>query len=269
MRRICELSHRGDYRGPAGSGGAEWRDERFTIQAGERRSWEVGPYAAQGFVSGSNGFPGFPDYTAGTWTRANVALYGDVEFREPADRWTVGGALRVERFDVFGTTTNGKVSARYQLGDAVSVRGGVSTGFRAPTPGQQNTFNVQSTINPETLDLVDSATVPSTFRAAQFRGGRPLDPETSINTTAGLVLDTGPFTLTADYFHIDVSNRLALSQNFTLAADERALLLSEGITSARTLAFFRFFINDFSTRTRAPSRSTAWTSSPTRSACSV
>ena len=230
--------------------GAEWRDERFTIREGEPLSWQVGPFASQGFVSGSNGFPGFPDYTAGTWTRANVAVYGDVELRDPDDRWTVGGALRVERFDVFGATANGKLSARYALGDAVSVRGGVSTGFRAPTPGQQNTFNVQSTINPRTLDLVDSATVPSTFRAAQLRGGRPLDPETSTNATAGLVVDTGPFTLTADYFHVDVDDRLALSQNFTLGAAERAQLLSEGITSARTLAFFRFFINDFSTRTR-------------------
>ena len=232
------------------AGGAEWRDERFTIESGGRPSWEVGPYAAQGFVSGSNGFPGFPDYTAGTWTRANVAVYGDVELREPGDRWTVGGALRLEHFDVFGATTNGKVSARYALGDQVSIRGGVSTGFRAPTPGQQNTFNVQSTINPETLDLVDSATVPSTYLAAQLRGGRPLEPETSTNATAGLVVDTGPFTLTADYFHIDVDDRLALSQFFTLAVDERALLLSEGITSARTLSSFRFFINDFSTRTR-------------------
>ena len=181
-----------------------------------------------------------------------------MELGNPDDRWTVGGALRVERFDVFGATANGKLSARYALGDVVSVRGGVSTGFRAPTPGQQNTFNVQSTINPKTLDLVDSATVPSTFRAAQLRGGRPLDPETSTNATAGLVVDTGPFTLTADYFQVDVSNRLALSQNFTLAADERALLLSEGITSARTLAFFRFFINDFSTRTRGLDVVSTW-----------
>ena len=241
------------------AGGAEWRDERFTIRAGERPSWEVGPFAAQGFVSGSNGFAGFPDYTAGTWTRANVALYGDVELGGPDDRWTVGGALRVERFDVFGATANGKLSARYGLSDAVSVRGGVSTGFRAPTPGQQNTFNVQSTINPKTLDLVDSATVPSTYRAAELRGGRPLDPETSTNATAGLVVDTGAFTLTADYFHVDVANRLALSQNFTLGADERALLLSEGITSARTLAFFRFFINDFSTRTRGLDVVSTWT----------
>ena len=56
--------------------------------------------------------------------------------------------------------------------------------------------------------------------------------------------------MTADYFRVDVSNRLALSQTFTLTTDERALLLSEGITSAGTLAFFRFFINDFSSRTQ-------------------
>ena len=162
----------------------------------------------------------------------------------------VGGAVRFEHFDIFGATTNGKLSVRYGLGDAVSVRGGVSTGFRAPTPGQQNTLNVQTTIDPETLELVDSANVPSTFRAAELRGGQPLQPETSFNSTVGLVVDTGPFTLTADYFRVDVSNRLALSQTFTLTTDERALLLSEGITSAGTLAFFRFFINDFSSRTQ-------------------
>ena len=228
--------------------GTEWRNERFEIGAGGRPSWEVGPYAAQGFVSGSNGFPGFPDYTAGAWNRSNLALYGDLELRDPGDRWTVGGALRFEHFDLFGSTTNGKLSARFGLTDAVSVRGGVSTGFRAPTPGQQNTLNVQTTIDPETLQLVDSANVPSTFLAAELKGGKPLEPETSLNTTAGLVIDTGPFTLTADYFRVDLSNRLALSQTFTLTEDERALLISEGIASAGTLAFFRFFINDFSSR---------------------
>ncbi|MCE2542881.1 MAG: TonB-dependent receptor [Acidobacteria bacterium] len=90
--------------------------------------------------------------------------------------------------------------------------------------------------------------MPSTFLAAQLKGGQPLEPETSANTTAGLVVDTGPFTLTADYFRVDVENRLALSQTFTLNDDERELLLSEGITSARTLQFFRLFVNDFSSR---------------------
>ena len=239
--------------------GAEWRNESFETGAGGRPSWEVGPFAAQGFIPASNGFPGFPDYTAGTWTRNNVAAYGDLELRGLDDRWSAGGAVRVEHFDVFGNTTNGKLSFRYGLGDAVSVRGGVSTGFRAPTPGQQNALNVQTTIDPATLELVDSATVPSTFRTAGLRGGKPLEPEKSFNTTAGLVVDTGPFTLTADYFRVDIDDRLSLSHILTLTPEERTLLLSEGITSAGNLSFFRFFINDFSTRTQGIDVVSTWT----------
>ena len=120
--------------------GTEWRREQFTIGAGDDASWQIGPYAAQGFSSGSNGFNGYrADTTAGTWDRSNVALYGDLEFDDPGPdgRWTVGTALRFENFSDFGTTTNGKLSARIGVTDAFSLRGGVSTGFRAPTPGQQ------------------------------------------------------------------------------------------------------------------------------------
>ncbi len=238
--------------------GVEWRDESFTVGAGGRPSWEVGPYAAQGFIPASNGFPGFPDYTAGTWSRANVAVYGDLELHGEDDRWSLGGALRVEDYDVFGNTTNGKLSFRRALSDTVSLRGGASTGFRAPTPGQQNALNVQTTIDPVTLELVDSATVPSTFVAAVPRGGKPLEPEESVHTTAGLVIDTGPFTLTADYFNVDISDRLSLSQVLTLTGEERELLLSQGITSAGNLSFFRFFINDFSTRTQGIDLVSTW-----------
>ena len=56
------------------AGGAEWRNEQFTIGAGGQPSWEIGPYAAQGFSSGSNGFNGYRAPTrrrgvgaAGTW----------------------------------------------------------------------------------------------------------------------------------------------------------------------------------------------------------
>ena len=202
--------------------GTEWRDEKFTIGAGGRPSWEVGPFAPQGFVSGSNGFPGFPDYTAGDWNRSNVAVYGDLELRDRDDRWSFGGALWMEHFDLFGATTNGKLSARVALSPIVALRGGVSTGFRAPTPGQQHTLNVQTTIGPNTLQLEDLANVPSTSEAAKLRGGVPLEPETSVNTTAGMVVDNGPFTLTADYFRVDVSDRLSLSQFFPVMEEDRA-----------------------------------------------
>ena len=238
--------------------GAEWRNESFTVGAGGRPSWEVGPYAAQGFVPASNGFPGFADYTAGNWSRSNVAAYGDVELHDRDDRWSVGGALRVEHFDLFGATTNGKLSARIGLSGVVSLRGGVSTGFRAPTPGQQNTINVQTFLNDQ-LELTDSGTVPSTFAAARRHGGVPLRPETSRNVTAGLVVDNGPFTLTADYFRVAIADRLALSGVISTDADDRALLLADGITAAETLTLFRFFINDFSTLTQGIDVVSTWT----------
>ena len=238
--------------------GAEWRNEGFTVGAGGRPSWEVGPYAAQGFVPASNGFPGFADYTAGTWNRSNVAFYGDVELQGRDDRWSLGGAVRVEHFDLFGATTNGKLSARIGLSDFVSLRGGVSTGFRAPTPGQQNTINVQTTLNDQ-LELTDSGTVPSTFAAAQRHGGVPLRPETSRNFTGGLVVDNGPFTLTADYFRVTIADRLALSGLIGTDAEDRALLLADGITAAESLTLFRFFINDFSTRTQGVDVVSTWT----------
>ena len=81
------------------AGGTEWRNERFEIDLGDEPSWQIGPYAAQGFSAGSNGFPGFSPIAAGAWSRGNTALYGDVEVRGLDDAWTIGGALRLEDFE--------------------------------------------------------------------------------------------------------------------------------------------------------------------------
>ena len=134
------------------AGGAEWRDERFTIGLGDEPSWQIGPYAPQGFSAGSNGFPGFSPIAAGNWSRANTALYGEVELQGRDDAWTVSGALRLEDFEDLGATTNGKLSGRYRLGGRVALRASVSSGFRAPTPGQQNAFNVSTEYDHELMD---------------------------------------------------------------------------------------------------------------------
>ena len=159
---------------------------------------------AQGFMGGSNAVFSYSPPQAGTWSRHNVAAYGDVEVTDPGGAWTLGAAVRIEDFEDFGTTTNGKVSGRVGL-----VRGSVSTGFRAPTPGQQHGIHIQSWLDPTVGDLVNNAVIPSISPVALLRGGAPLEPEKSLNTTAGVVFGGGPFTLTADYFRIDVSDRLA------------------------------------------------------------
>ena len=113
--------------------GVEWRDERFTIGLGDEPSWRIGPYAPQGFSAGSNGFPGFSPIAAGAWSRANTALYGDLEVRGRDDGWSLGGALRLEDFEDFGTTTNGKLS-RLRLAAGAALRASsASSGDGSPT----------------------------------------------------------------------------------------------------------------------------------------
>ena len=229
--------------------GTEWRREQFTIGAGDPASWEIGPYAAQGFSSGSNGFNGYrADTTAGQWDRSNIAVYGDLEFTDPAGMWNFGTALRLENFEDFGTTTNGKVSTRVALNDAFSLRAAVSTGFRAPTPGQQNAFNVTTAFIGG--QLTNQGVVPATSAVAMARGGGQLQPERSRNYSAGAVVEQGPFTLTADFFRIDIDDRVALTQEIGLTEDEIVTLLAEGIPEARNFPVFRFFVNDFSTTTQ-------------------
>ena len=229
--------------------GTEWRREQFTIGAGDPASWEIGPYAAQGFSSGSNGFNGYrADTTAGQWSRSNAAVYGDLELTDPGGMWNFGTALRLENFQDFGTTTNGKVSTRVALNDAFSLRAAVSTGFRAPTPGQQNAFNVTTAFIGG--QLTNQGVVPATSAVAMARGGGQLQPERSRNYSAGAVVDQGPFTFTADFFRIDIDDRVGLSQEISLTEDEIVVLLAEGIPEARNFPVFRFFLNDFSTTTQ-------------------
>ena len=53
--------------------GAEGRNEQYETRLGQRESWDIGPYAAQGFSVGSNGFSGYSPLAAGTWSRSSIA----------------------------------------------------------------------------------------------------------------------------------------------------------------------------------------------------
>ena len=234
--------------------GAEWRDEQFGLRAGDRAGWEIGPYAAQRFMAGSNGVFAYSPAQAGTWSRRNVAAYGDLEATGGDGAWTLGAAARVEDFEDFGTTTNGKLSGRFRF-----LRGSVSTGFRAPTPGQQNGLHIQSWFDPTVGDLVNNAVIPSISPVARLRGGLPLGPERSVNYTAGVVLDRGSFTLTADYFRIDVSDRIGITSNFVLTPAEIAEVVAGGFAAAESVRNYRFFTNAFATTSHGIDVVSTWT----------
>jgi len=229
--------------------GYEWRTEEFEITVGQQESFEIGALADQGFSAASNGFPGFSNITGGTFSRKNWAVYVDGEW-EPTEKILLAAAVRYEDFDDFGTTTNYKVAGNWRIADSFGLRGTYSTGFKAPTPGQSNAFNVSTEFDLTLQDLVNNGTVPSTSGPALLRGGKPLEPEESDNYTVGTFFNLGDLDVTIDYFHINVDDRLSLTQDFALTDEEVQDLIDEGITSAGNLANFRFFANDFDTETK-------------------
>jgi iron complex outermembrane receptor protein len=228
--------------------GAEYRVEQFEIRVGQEESFLIGNLAPQGFSAASNGFPGFSNITGGEWDRRNYGVYVDSEW-EPTDTILLGAAVRFEDFNTFGTTTNFKLAGNWRIVDNFGIRATASTGFKAPTPGQANAFNVSTEFDQVAQELVNNGTVPSTTAVAALRGGRPLTPEDSTNLTAGVFFNFGGLDVTIDYFNIEVEDRLNLSQNYTLTQQEVDDLIAAGVTSAGNLQNFRFFTNDFDTDT--------------------
>lgn len=239
--------------------GAEYRREEFSIHAGEEASWILGPL--RDLSPGANGFPGAHPATAGSWSSHNTAAYVDLDV-DLTDRFNVGIAGRYEDFSLFGSTTNGKLAGRFAFNEAFSLRGAVSTGFRAPTPGQQYLQNVSQNPNldptiPRSVDV--RAQLPSNSVAAGLYGGLALKPEESVNFSLGVVLQ--PFdgwSVTLDAYQIDIDDRIGLSTDFELTNAQRAQLVAIDVPLANELTHVRFYTNSFDTRTRGVDLVTAW-----------
>jgi len=270
--------------------GAEWRNEQFQTRIGEEASWESGPYAFQNIAGnapnfysdgvtpianlsiGAHGFAGFSPPQAGRWDRANYAIYGDLE-ADITDNFTLGLAARFEDFDDFGTTTNGKIAARWGITDAFALRGSYSTGFRAPTPGQSNVTKI-STITVDG-ELQQRGQIPPTNPISIALGSAgPLKPEDATNATIGLVWDvTDTFNFTLDVYQIELKDRITTTGTIDIltaplppnSGCNPALTLPEclqslGVPGAADLSSVNFYTNDFDTTTFGTDLVATWAS---------
>jgi iron complex outermembrane receptor protein len=266
--------------------GAEYRDEIFETIIGEVNSWEAGRFAFQSsngtnFYSdgvtrlsdlsiGAHGFAGFSPPQAGQWDRRNIAVYAEAE-ADLTDRFTGSAAVRYEDFNTFGNTTNGKLAARFAVTDAFALRASVNTGFRAPTPGQENVTKVSTIlVNGE---LSQSGQIPPTNPIAQALGGQALTPEKSVNWSGGFVWNISDnLSLTTDYFWIQMKDRIAFTGTIDITGEDPndpkyaslncpgakanpvgtlALCLQElGVPGAADLSSVSFYTNDFKTTTQ-------------------
>ena len=221
--------------------GAEWREETFEVISGEEASWKAGKYALQGFNVGSHGFAGFSPDSQGSFTRRSYGLYADVE-NQVSDELLLGGAFRYEDYSSFGDTNDFKLKGMYQVNDNVSLRASTSTGFRAPTQGQVNVVNTQTTLVQG--QLTQAQTLPG-FKL----GAGQLKPEEATNTSFGIVYNEGALSLTADFFTIELEDRVALTSNAAPTAAQVIAMGAAGIPNPELIGQVNYFTNDFDTET--------------------
>ncbi len=227
--------------------GAEWREETYTLQAGDPASIEVGPTFLE-FGFGSESFQGYPLESAGKFSGDSTAVYVDLE-ADLTEQFSAGAAVRAEDHESFGSTFDWKLSGRYEFSESFALRGTASTGFRAPTTGQVNTLNGTTAANSSGI-LIPQFIYPVADPIAQALGSQPLGPEESTSFTIGAIFQpTGNTSVTVDYYNITIDDRLTVFNVAPdgLGPDEIDLLADAGIPNPELFLGARvsYLVNGF------------------------
>ncbi|HRH56344.1 MAG TPA: TonB-dependent receptor [Chitinophagales bacterium] len=240
--------------------GTEYRLENYQIFAGEEASWKTyGPvefsrdslFDDQGNFTGfdityrpggSQGFPGFRPTDEVNENRHTVGLYTDVEL-DVTKSFLIAGAIRYEYYNDFGHTVNFKFATRYKFGEKFTLRGSVSSGFRAPSLAQiyfQSTFTdvvagniVDKVISNNKSDIVKALGIPS------------LKQEKSLNGSFGFTARPADgLSITADGYYVGIKDRIVLTGAFS--ADDPDI--GPALT-ALNVGAAQFFTNALDTKT--------------------
>lgn len=184
--------------------GSEFRTETFKIIAGDKASWDG---------EGADSFSGNRPEDSGKWNRYNLGGYFDLAYDFTQDL-LVNGTVRYENYSDFGGATVWKLSSRYKFyKDKITLRGSVSTGFRAPTLHQIYTQKSQYAFMPgegvQISGLINNISVQ-----ARVLGIPKLDAEKSTNITVGIgAKPLNDFNFTLDYYNIKMRDRIILGDN--------------------------------------------------------
>lgn len=181
--------------------GSEFRSEYFTVMEGDQASWDG---------AGADSFAGNLPENSGKWNRYNVGVYLDVAFDITKD-FLINGTVRHEEYSDFGGATVWKASTRYKfLDDKITLRGSVSTGFRAPTLHQIYTQKSQYSFVPG-QGIQVSGIVNNVSPQARKLGVSQLQPEKSTSVTVGFgAKPFKNFNITVDYYNIKIEDRVTL-----------------------------------------------------------
>lgn len=246
--------------------GVEHRWEKFQNITGEPDSYRDGGYVipADGtpfgqLYGGRSPSPGLVSFTGtspadqSSISRNNLAAYVDLS-TSITKGWFVGVAGRFEHYDdSAGDTVSGKFSTRYEIAPGFALRGGVNTGFRAPSLAQTAFSTTQNTVTVIGNNRVSTISkfLPVNSIAALALGAKPLKPEKSLNFTGGFTFERGPARLTVDAYQIRVDDRIVKTEFLGTASNGgtaiRDILIANGVANVDSA---QFFTNAIDTRTR-------------------
>jgi iron complex outermembrane receptor protein len=233
--------------------GAAFRRENYKITEGELASYIDGGSPDQDggdAPGGSQVFPGFAPADVVDADRNNVGVFADAELNV-TEKLLLNGAARYEHYSDFGGQLTGKLAGRFQPTRTLTLRGAVSTGFRAPGLSQ---VYFRKVITNFIFDATAGRPLPvevGLFRVddpvARLLGSQPLQEEKSLNISAGFAVTPTPnLTLTADYFYIKIDDRILLGATFD---DDTtlAILARNGISG---IGGVQYFTNGLDTKTQ-------------------
>jgi len=225
--------------------GGEYRSENYQVVAGEEASYitkldSAGLPIAAG---GAQVLSGFSPDSAVDESRHNSAVWVELD-TDLNDDFNVTFASRFENYSDFGSAFNHKLSLRYAASDNLAFRGGISSGFRAPSLAQTSYKSISTVFS----DGIPSEVgiFPVADPAAVALGATELTAEESVNSTIGFAYELDNFNLTVDAYYITIDDRIVLSENLS-GTEVEAILVSAGELNTSSA---RYFTNAIDTTTK-------------------
>ena len=217
--------------------GTEARREQFETIAGEEASYING---------GADSFAGNTPANSFKSTRRNAGVYLGSMF-DVTDRLLIDATGRYEHYSDFGNAFVWKLSSRFKMNDKVTLRGSLSTGFRAPSLHQIYTQKAQYSFVAGSGIQV-SGLVNNVSPEARILGVDPLKPEKSRNITLGLGVQPDSNTsMTLDYYNIKLKDRIILGKEIVKTGNP-ANRLDQELAKAGIVSL-SFFTNALDSKT--------------------
>ncbi len=139
------------------------------------------------------------------------------------DNLEINGAIRHEDFGGnIGTTTNPRVSARWQAMDWLAFRGSIGTTFRAPS---------QVSVTPGSSKGVRN--LGGSYRAVSTVNNPGLEPETATASNLGVLVNYRGFSASVDYYRFDFKKELIVEDASQLFAAINATNCAKPAFAAR------------------------------------